>query len=146
MSTTLPPAQQLSHPADTVASGHLVAAAEFAGRLALAAIFVLAGLNKIGAFEGTQAYMSSVGVPGALLPLVIALEVGGAALLVAGFATRLIALALAAFCVISGLLFHADLADQTQFILFWKNIAMAGGFLVVAAHGAGPWSVDARRA
>ena len=124
----------------------LPAIAELTGRVALAAIFLLAGLNKLGAYEGTQAYMASAGVPGALLPAVIALEVIGALFLIAGLWTRLTALALAGFSVISAALFHANLGDQLQFILFFKNIAMAGGFLVVAAHGAGGLSLDARRA
>jgi len=127
------------------APGLPLAITELAGRVALAAIFLLAGLNKITAYAGTQGYMESVGVPGALLPAVIALELIGAALLIVGFQTRLAALALAGFSVVSALLFHFDLADQMQFILFFKNIAMAGGFLVLAANGAGALSIDARR-
>ena len=131
----------------TAAQGNtLAAAAELVGRVGLAAIFLLAGLNKVGAgYAGTAGYMESAGVPGELLPAVIVLEVLGAVFLMAGFMTRWTALALAGFSVLSGLLFHFNLADQLQFILFFKNIAMAGGFLVLAAHGAGPWSVDARR-
>jgi putative oxidoreductase len=121
------------------------ALADLTGRVGLAAIFLLSGLNKIGAYEGTQAYMASAGVPGLLLPAVIVREVIGAVLLIAGFQTRLAAVALAGFSVLSALLFHFNLADQMQFILFFKNIAMAGGFLVLAAHGAGPLSVDGRR-
>ena len=120
------------------------ALADLAGRTGLSAIFLLAGLNKIGAYEGTQAYMASAGLPGFLLPAVIALEVFGALLVIAGFQTRLVAVALAGFSVLSALFFHLDLADQTQFIMFMKNFAMAGGFLVLAANGAGPWSLDAR--
>ncbi|MEM1403029.1 MAG: DoxX family protein [Pseudomonadota bacterium] len=123
----------------------LPALADLVGRAGLAAIFLLAGLNKIGGYEGTQGYMASVGVPGELLPLVIFLEVVGAIFLIAGFQTRSTALALAGFSVLSGLLFHANLADQMQFILFFKNLAMAGGFLVLAANGAGAWSLDAKR-
>ena len=126
-------------------AGLPLAITELVGRVGLAAIFLLAGMNKITAYAGTQGYMESVGVPGALLPAVIALELIGAALVVAGFQTRLAALALAGFSVVSALLFHFDLADQMQFILFFKNIAMAGGFLVLAANGAGALSVDARR-
>ncbi len=119
--------------------------ADLGGRVALAAIFALAGFNKLGAYEGTAGYMEAMGVPGALLPAVIALEIAGAIALIVGFQTRLAALALAGFSVLSGLIFHFDLADQMQFILFFKNIAMAGGFLVLAANGAGAWSVDAYR-
>ena len=133
-------------PTTSAQSNTLAAAGEFVGRVGLAAIFLLAGLNKIGAgYAGTAGYMESAGVPGELLPAVIALEVLGAVFLMAGFLTRWTALALAGFSVLSGLLFHFNLADQLQFILFFKNIAMAGGFLILAANGAGPWSIDARR-
>lgn len=119
--------------------------ATLAGRILLASIFLAAGLGKLGAgYAGTQAYMASQGVPGALLPLVIALEIGGAALLVAGWWTRLSALALAGFTLAAAALFHANFAEPMQQILFLKNVAIAGGFLLLAAHGAGAWSLDAR--
>lgn len=121
-------------------------ALDFLGRVLLAAIFLLAGLNKIGSYEGTAAYMNSMGVPGALLPAVILLEVGGALAIIAGLFTRITALALAGFCIVSGLIFHSNIGDQMQFILFFKNFAMAGGFLILAVHGAGAWSLDAKRA
>ncbi len=117
---------------------------ELAGRVLMATIFVLAGFGKITAYAGTQQYMAAMGVPGAMLPLVIALELGGGLLLVAGFQTRLIALALAGFSVISAAIFHSNLADQTMFIMFFKNVAMAGGFLIIAAYGPGAYSLDRR--
>ena len=116
------------------------------GRILLAAIFLLAGLNKIGSYKGTAAYMASQGVPALLLPAVIALEVGGALALIGGLYTRLSSLLLAGFCVLSAALFHANIGDQTQFALAFKNLAMAGGFLILAAHGPGRYSLDARRA
>ncbi|PTU31739.1 DoxX family protein [Stenotrophobium rhamnosiphilum] len=118
--------------------------AELTGRILMAAIFVLAGAGKITAYAGTQQYMAAMGVPGAMLPLVIALELGGGLLLIAGFQTRLIALALAGFSVASAALFHSNLGDQTQFIMFFKNVAMAGGFLIIAANGPGAYSLDRR--
>ena len=120
-------------------------AAELAGRILMGGIFLIAGLSKIGGFAGTQAYMESVGVPGALLPAVIALEVGGALLIMAGLWTRLAALALAGFTLTAAVLFHANFADQMQQILFMKNMAIAGGFLLLAAKGPGAWSLDERR-
>jgi putative oxidoreductase len=120
--------------------------AELAGRILMAAIFVLAGFGKITQYAGTQAYMASMGVPGALLPLVIALELGGGLLLIAGLQTRLIALALAGFSLVSAVIFHSNLADQTMFIMFFKNVAMAGGFLIIAAHGPGAFSLDRKLA
>lgn len=116
--------------------------AELAGRILMATLFVLAGLGKITQYEGTQAYMASMGVPGAMLPLVIALELGGGLALIAGFQTRLIALALAGFSLASAFIFHSNLADQTMFIMFFKNVSMAGGFLIIAAHGPGAFSLD----
>jgi putative oxidoreductase len=115
------------------------------GRLLLAAIFVFAGYGKLGAFEGTQAYMASQGVPGALLPMVILLELGGGIAIVLGLFTRITAFALACFCVASALVFHGNAADQTESIMFLKNLAMAGGFLILAAHGPGDISLDNRR-
>jgi putative oxidoreductase len=90
--------------------------------------------------------MQSHGLPGALLPLVIALEIGASALVIAGLWTRVAALALAAFSIAAALLFHANFGDAMQQINFMKNLAIAGGFLILAANGAGAWSVDARRA
>jgi putative oxidoreductase len=73
---------------------------------------------------------------------VIALELGGGLAILAGGFTRWIALALAAFSLVSAALFHADFGDAGQAINFWKNVAMAGGFLMLAAHGAGAYSLD----
>jgi len=105
-----------------------------AGRLLLAQIFLLAGINKITGYAGTQGYMEAMGVPGGLLPLVILLEVGGAVALIIGWKTRWAALALAGFSILSAVIFHADLADQVQAIMFMKNFAIAGGLLVLAGQ------------
>ncbi len=113
------------------------------GRLLLAHIFLLAGFNKLGAsYSGTQAWMESMGVPGMLLPAVILLEIAGGLALILGFQARIVAAALAGFSIISALIFHANLADQTQMIMFMKNFSMAGGLLYVVAFGAGTWSID----
>jgi putative oxidoreductase len=114
-------------------------------RLMLAHIFVLAGVGKITGYAGTQGYMESMGVPGALLPLVILLELGGGLALIIGLLTRWVALALAGFCVASALIFHMNWSDQTQMIMFMKNVALAGGFLLLYVQGAGAFSVDAQR-
>lgn len=119
---------------------------ELAGRILISAIFILAGWGKIAGYAGTQGYMESMGVPGALLPLVIATELGGGLLVLAGLWTRAAAFAVGGFSALSALLFHANFADQTQQILFMKNFAMAGGFLFLVAHGAGAYSIDAWRA
>ncbi|MGH8457724.1 MAG: DoxX family protein [Nevskiales bacterium] len=114
------------------------------GRILLAAIFIFAGYGKLGAYDATQAYMASQGVPGMLLPLVILLELGGGIAIVLGLFTRLTAVALAGFCVASALLFHSNAAEQMQAVMFMKNLAMAGGFLILAAHGPGDISLDNR--
>ena len=89
--------------------------------------------------------MESMGVPGMLLPLVIAVEVLGGLAVMLGWQARVAAFLLAGFSLLSGILFHADFSDQTQTIMFLKNLALAGGFLIVVAQGAGPLSMDARR-
>jgi len=119
---------------------------ELGGRILLASIFVLSGFTKIAGYAGTQGYMEAMGVPGALLPLVIVTELGGGLLVALGLWTRLAALALAGFSLVAAALFHANFGDQMQMIMFLKNLAIAGGFLVLFAHGAGPLSLDARRA
>lgn len=119
-------------------------AADLTGRTLLASLFVISGLGKLAAYAGTAGYMASVGVPGALLPLVIALEVLGGLAIVAGYRTRIVASLLAAFSIASAVLFHSNLGDQIQQIMFLKNIAIAGGFILLAARGAGGWSVDNR--
>lgn len=123
------------------------------GRLALAALFLPAGLSKVTGFAGTVGYIESMGLPLAGLAAVIAIavEVVGGAALVAGLFTRPVAIVLAIFTVVASVFFHAYWAvpaDQAfmQQLLFYKNIAVAGGLLILAAHGAGAFSVDHKRA
>lgn len=116
-------------------------------RILLAAIFILAGLNKFGNIAGTAGYIGSVGLPmGTLLAWGTAIfeVIAGIAILI-GFQTKLVSWAFAAFCIVSGIIFHNNFGDQTQFILFMKNLAMAGGFLALSVAGAGSLSIDARR-
>jgi putative oxidoreductase len=118
---------------------------QLVARVFLGHIFLLAGVSKIGAYAGTQGYMDAMGVPGGLLPLVILLEVAGGLAIIAGWKTRWAAIALAAFSVVAAAIFHNNFGDQMQMILFMKNIAIAGGFLLLAVHGAGAYSLDNRR-
>lgn len=113
------------------------------GRVSLSLIFIISGAGKIAGYAATQGYMEAMGVPGALLPLVIALELGGGLAIAAGVFARWIALALALFSIVAAVIFHANFADQMQAINFWKNVAMAGGFLLLAAQGPGSLSLDA---
>ncbi|AZD23307.1 DoxX family protein [Pseudomonas chlororaphis] len=117
------------------------------GRILLSAIFILSGFSKIAAPAAMVGYIQSVGLPFPQLALgiAIAVELGGGLLLIAGYRTRLVALGLAVFSVVTALAFHNNLGDQNQFIHFFKNIAMAGGLLQVVAFGAGRFSLDARR-
>lgn len=126
----------------------------FAGRVLLAAIFLSAGLSKLTGWDGSLAYVASAGVPlppSLLLAAAIVTELGGGLALVAGFQTRAAALVLAGFSVVTGVLFHnywavADAQMATvQSIMFWKNLAMAGGFLQVAAFGPGAVALDNRK-
>ena len=123
-----------------------------AGRLLLALLFLPAGLTKIAGFAGTVGYIASKGLPLPAVGAVIAIGVevlGGLALLV-GFGTRVAALVLAVFTVAATVIFHAwwavpAEAQMVQQLMFFKNIAVVGGLLVLAAHGAGGWSLDAKR-
>jgi putative oxidoreductase len=115
------------------------------GRVLISLIFVISGVGKIGGYAGTQGYMESMGVPGMLLPLVIALEVLGGLAIILGWQTRLTAFLLAGFSIVSGVLFHGNIGDPSQQIQLLKNLGLAGGFLFLVAHGAGVWSLDNRR-
>ena len=119
-------------------------AAALLGRIFMSAIFITAGYGKIGGYAGASAYMAKMGVPGALLPLVILVELGGGLLILVGFQTRVVAFLLAGFSLLSGLLFHYAVGDAPNMIQFWKNVAIAVGFLGMVAHGAGAWSLDGR--
>jgi putative oxidoreductase len=118
-------------------------AAALAGRLLLAAIFLHEAWSKLTGYTGALAYMQAFGVPGQLLPLAIAVELGCGALIVCGYYTRAAALVLAVFCVATAVLFHATLGDRNQLLHFEKDLAIAGGLLVLMAHGAGAWALDA---
>ena len=140
----------IAAPADSAAASvnrrnvALVNATGLVGRSLLALLFLLSGLGKLGAYSATAAYMSSQGVPSALLPAVIATELLGAIAIILGWKTRIVAFLLAGFSLLTALTFHNNLADQIQMIMFFKNISIAGGFLLLVANGAGPLSLDGR--
>ena len=121
------------------------------GRVLLGVLFLPAGLMKLMGFAGTAGYIASAGLPlpevGAAIAIVV--EIGGGAALLAGFHARLAAQVLAVFTLVATVCFHnfwAVPADQAfvQQLMFFKNIAVVGGLLVLAAHGAGAWSLDAK--
>ena len=92
-------------------------------RLLLAQIFIIAGFGKLGGYTGTQSYMEAMGVPGVLLPLVIILELGGGIALLLGYRTKIVALLLAGFCLLTAVFFHNFLTDPSQMVMFMKNLA-----------------------
>lgn len=127
-------------------------ALSLAARLLFVVFFLPAGIGKLTGFAGTVGYIASVGLPlpavGAALALIV--EIVGSLALLAGFGTRIAAVVLALFTLVASFFFHAywavpaDQAYVTQ-LLFFKNIAVVGGLLALAANGAGAWSLDARR-
>ncbi len=114
------------------------------GRVLIGALFLIAGVQKLAGIDATQAYMLSHGVPIMLLPLVVALEIGGAAAIALGWKTRLFALAFAGFLFLTAIIFHSDFASSVERILFFKDLALAGGFLLIFVHGPGELSFDRR--
>lgn len=118
------------------------------GRVLLAFIFILSGLTKLGDISGTAAYIESGGLPGILVWPTILLEVVGGLMLAVGYKAGLAALGLAGFSLLSGLLYHfipagglTGMEQQMQMIMFFKNVSIAGGLLIVFALGSGPYSV-----
>ena len=123
------------------------------GRVMLSLLFITSGFGKVVAFAGTAGYIASHGLPMApvVTALTILIELGGGLAILFGFQTRWVALVLAVFTVLAGVIFHnywAVPADQVMNaqIHFWKNVSIAGGFLSLAAFGAGSLSVDGKRA
>lgn len=116
--------------------------ADFPARTAMAAIFLLSGISKIGAFEATQGYMEAFGVPDILLSPTIVFEILAGIALLLGFGVRQAAFLLAGFSIIAALIFHRDFGDQIQQIMFLKNVAIAGGLLLLARNGSPSLSLE----
>lgn len=135
ITATLPQTPAATSTQDAVALG---------ARLLLATIFLVMGLGKLAAAQGTIGYIASVGLPFAtgIYYATVALEVVGAGLLIAGYRTRAAAIALGLFSILAAAIFHADFADQMQFTSFLKNLAIAGGMFQLAAFGPGRLSLD----
>jgi putative oxidoreductase len=113
-----------------------------AARILIGLLFVMAGVGKLSDVAGFAGYLSSGGLPGFLAWPSILFEILLGAALIVGFQTRIAALLGAAFCVVTALLYHFNPADQMQMTMMLKNLAIAGGFLMLAAHGAGRYAVD----
>ena len=114
------------------------------GRFLISIIFFMSGIDKLTNYQNTVVWMESQGVPGHFLLFVIPLEILGSIAIIVGWNTRLIAFLFAGFCFLTALLFHGEFSDQLQLILFMKNLAIAGGFLILSVHGAGTYSLDGR--
>ena len=142
MSTSASPPVGARASSDIFAFGRFF---ELGGRILLASLFLLSGLTKISGYAATGAYMSAMGVSPALLPIVIATEVLGSLAIIAGWHTRIAAFLLAGFTLIAAGIFHNNFGDQIQVIMFLKDLAITGAFLMLVANGAGPLSVDQRR-
>jgi putative oxidoreductase len=127
----------------TLFTNTLAPAADAAGRVLLAALFLYEGVVKLRGYDLAVQYMAAYGVPGALLPLAIATELGCGALILIGWQTRLAGLALSGFCIVAAAIFHTKFSDTNQVLHFAKDIALAGAFLFVAGRGAGRFSLDA---
>ena len=127
--------------------GASAAAAALCARLLLSAVFLISGISKFSNAEGTLGYIASAGLPFPEFSFGVAVlvEILGAILLIVGYQTRLVAILLAIFSLVTALAFHYQIDDQNQFIHFLKNLAIAGGLLQVAAFGPGSLSVDGRR-
>jgi putative oxidoreductase len=111
-------------------------------RSLVAALFLWSGIGQASGLDDTAVFVARTGTVGNLLPLAVAIEVGGALLLIVGFKARLICLTLAGFCVVTALLFHANFADKNQMFQFLKNAAIAGGLLALYVTGPGRLSFD----
>ncbi len=121
--------------------------APLAGRVLLIALFFVSAAGKLAAPAATKAYISAVGLP---FPdfaywISILVELGGGALFLIGFQTKLVAAGLALYSIATALFFHHGLAQQNEMLHFLKDLAIAGGFLQASAFGGGPLSVDGRR-
>jgi len=118
-------------------------AAALAGRLLLCALFLHEAWAKLTGYSAAVAYAQAFGVPGVLMPLAIAVEAGCGLLILLGYHARAAALLLAGFCVATALLFHTKLGNRNELLHFEKDLAIAVGLLVLFAHGAGRWALDA---
>ena len=122
------------------------------GRILLAVLFITSGFSKISGFDGTVGYIASKGLPLASLGAVIAIvvELGGGLAVLFGFFARYVAIVMAIFTLAAGVFFHNYWAVPAEQVMnmqihFWKNVSIAGGFLLLAAFGPGAISIDAKR-
>ena len=112
------------------------------GRIFISSIFLLSGINKIQNYEGSHSWVESLGVPGVLLIPAIVLEVLAPILIIVGYQVKISAAFLSLFCIATAVIFHTDFSNQMQFVSFFKNIGLAGGFLFLVVNGTKDFSLD----
>jgi putative oxidoreductase len=115
------------------------------GRLLIAALFLIEAWLQAADYAAAQGYLVANGIPAWLLPFALAAELGGGLAVALGIFTRLGAAVLAGFCLLTALLVHLDPSRPGEMVHFYKNLAIAGGLLVLVGTGPGAWSLDARR-
>ena len=116
--------------------------ADLVGRILISVLFLLNGIFKINNYDGAIGWMESFGMPGVLLIPAIILEIVGPVLIIIGYKTKLASGLLSLFCIATAVIFHNDFTNQMQFTSFLKNIALAGGFLILFVNGAKGFSLD----
>ena len=117
---------------------------EILGRILLSAIFLINGIGKIFNYEGTIQYMENFDVPAYLIIPAIIVEILFPILLIIGYYTKFSALVLSLFTLVLAVIFHTDFLNQMQLMSFLKNIAIAGGFLIIFVYGPGKYSLDSK--
>jgi putative oxidoreductase len=121
----------------------VVATADLVGRVLLAQLFIIEAVTKLSIYGAAADYVASYGLPRQLLPLAIAVELGGGLFLLLGWQVRLVSLVFTGFCLATATIFHNDFANRNEFIHFQKDLALAGAFLILCVRGAGAFSFDA---
>tara|TARA_B100000686_G_C16031509_1_gene590892 strand:+ start:173 stop:544 length:372 start_codon:yes stop_codon:yes gene_type:complete len=117
---------------------------ELIGRTLLSTLFLVEGIGKISMQEDVVMYMESYGVPAIFFIPAIILEILFPLLLIVGYKTKLSALVMALFTFMVAVIFHTDFDDGMEMIIFLKDLAITGGFLIIFVRGAGKYSIDQR--
>ena len=113
-----------------------------AARLLLSALFIVGGIGKLADVQGFAGYLAMGGLPAFLAWPAVLFEIAVGVAMILGFQTRIMALLAAAFCLVTAALYHSNFGDQTQMIMFLKNLGLAGGFLLLTSTGPGKLSLD----
>jgi len=115
---------------------------EFVGRVLLSALFLIEGFGKISMQEDVIMYMEDYGVPEILFAPAIILEILFPLLLIIGYKTKWAASVMALFTFTVAIIFHTNFSEGMQMIFFLKDIAIAGGFMIIIVYGPGKISLD----